>query len=408
MPWVVPGSWSVSPHNFEPAVRKDWQAPETITVHDVTLRDGEQWPGVVFRKEERLRIAHALADLGVHRIEGGMPSISEDDAEALLVMCREIKTAEISSFARARREDVELAAKCGVQRVIMEIPMLPGEIIRIWGGVERAAEAYIAETDFAAQNGLKVTLFLMEASRAPAGLLRDLVAPIAAHGKIDSVGLVDTRGSALPQAMAWLVGLMRSIVRVPIEVHAHNTWGVATATTLSAITAGAEVIHVAVNGLNGNAALEECVMGVHALVGIDTGIRTRGLLALSKLVREASGTDWYKAFVGDGLARVEIGLPARGMWERRQEAGYGRSEFLNYEVVGGTAVDLVLGKKSGVYSVVIKAWELSLPIPGNEAVQQILSGVKAISLREKRLVSDDEFRALHQSAIAAWPGEPMT
>ena len=71
-PWIVPDKWSISQHCFEPEVRADWQLPERITIHDVTLRDGEQTPGVVFRKEEKLKIAHGLADAGAHRIEGGM------------------------------------------------------------------------------------------------------------------------------------------------------------------------------------------------------------------------------------------------------------------------------------------------------------------------------------------------
>jgi hypothetical protein len=79
--WNVPGKWSVSKYCFEPEVRADWQLSPRLTIHDVTLRDGEQTPGVVFRKEEKLKIAHALEEAGVQRIEGGMPAVSEEDAE---------------------------------------------------------------------------------------------------------------------------------------------------------------------------------------------------------------------------------------------------------------------------------------------------------------------------------------
>jgi methanogen homocitrate synthase len=105
-------------HNWDAKVRAGWRLPKKITIHDVTLRDGEQTPGVVFRRDEKLKIAHALADMGVHRIEGGMVSVSQEDAEAIAQMAKEIKTAEIASFSRARKDDIELAIKCNVGRVV--------------------------------------------------------------------------------------------------------------------------------------------------------------------------------------------------------------------------------------------------------------------------------------------------
>ncbi len=401
-PWIAPGKWSVSRHNFDPEVRRRWHLPPRLRVHDVTLRDGEQWPGVVFTMAEKVRIAHALADLGVDRIEGGMASVSEEDAAALTTMCREIKTAEICAFARARRDDLELAIRCGIQRAITEIPALPDQVKRIWGGPERAAESFVRETEFAADRGVKVTLFLMEASRADVELLRDLVVPCVKYGKIDSVALVDTRGSALPEAMAWLTGAIKFYAGgLPVEVHAHNIWGMATATTLAAVAAGAEVIHVAVNGLNANAPLEECVMGAMALLGIETTVRTQGFAAISQLVREASGVDWYKPFVGAGVNAVEVGIGTRMMWDRRDEPNYGRADIVNWELVGKKVVEVVMGKKSGTYSVLIKARDLGLPEPDRETAQRILAEVKALSVREKRALTDEEFRALYQAAVAA-------
>ncbi len=400
-PWMVPGKWTVSLHDFEPEVRKEWRLPARVRVHDVTLRDGEQWPGVVFLKEEKVRIAHALADIGVDRIEGGMASVSEEDAEAIATMSREIKTAEICAFTRARRDDLELALKCGVGRAIVEVPALRAQVTRIWGTPEKAAEEFIAQTEFAVRNGVKVTLFLMEASRADVDLLKRIVVPCVQHGKIDSIGLVDTRGSALPQAMAWLISTIKGVAGgLPIEIHAHNNWGMATATTLAAVAAGAEVIHTAVNGLNANAALEECVMGTHALLGVETGVRTQGFTALSQLVREISGADWYKPFVGPLVNAVEVGIGTQMMWDRRNEPDYGRREILNFELLGAKAYEVVMGKKSGAYSVMVKARDLGLGEPDRETAQRVLAQVKALSIREKRAVTDDEFRAMYESVTA--------
>src|SRR5512140_3353380 len=100
-PWKVPGKWSLSPYGFEPEVRKDWKVPKKVTIHDVTLRDGEQTPGVVYRKNEKLKIAHALEEMGVHRIEGGMIATSGEDYDAIVAMTKEIKGSEISAFIRS-------------------------------------------------------------------------------------------------------------------------------------------------------------------------------------------------------------------------------------------------------------------------------------------------------------------
>ncbi len=399
-PWFVPGKWTASLHDFEPEVRKHWQLPSRVRVHDVTLRDGEQWPGVVFTKEEKVKIAHALADLGMDRIEGGMASISEEDAAAIATMSREIKSSEICAFTRARRDDLELAIRCGVGRVIVEIPALPTQVKRIWGTAEKAAEEFVTQTEFAAQNGVKVTLFLMEASRADMDLLRRIIVPCVKNGKIDSIGLVDTRGSCLPQAMAWMVQTVKPIVSgLPVEVHAHNNWGMATATSLAAVAAGAEVVHTAVNGLNANAALEECVMGVRALLGVPIGVRTEGIRAISELVRDAARTDWYKPFIGPLVNAVEVGIGTQMMWDRRGEPAYGRNDVLNFGLLGLSEYKVVMGKKSGTYSVLVKARDLGLGEPDREAANRVLAEVKAISIRDKRSITDDEFKEIYQRIV---------
>src|SRR4030042_6953833 len=94
-PGKVPGKWWVSPYCFEPEVRAHWKIPARVTIHDVTLRDGEQTPGVVFRKEEKLKIAHALEEAGIQRIEGGMIATSEEDFDALATMAKKIKNSEL-------------------------------------------------------------------------------------------------------------------------------------------------------------------------------------------------------------------------------------------------------------------------------------------------------------------------
>jgi isopropylmalate/homocitrate/citramalate synthase len=398
-PWKVDGRWSVSPYCYEPEVRADWRLPKEIQVHDVTLRDGEQTPGVVFRKDEKLKIAHILEEAGVQRIEGGMISTSDEDYEAIRSMVQEIKKSEIASFCRARRDDLERSVRAGVQRVVMEITAQDPIIKNIWGSRGKAVEEIVKLSQFAKGNGLKVTFFLMESSRAPIDLLREVIVPVVEEGKADHVAIVDTRGSAYPPAFAWLISQVKKWVKVPVEVHCHNNWGMATAATLAGITAGAEVVHTCINGMGGNAPLDEIVMGAEALLGVKTGVRTEGFRDMSSRVKEMARTDWYKPFVGSLTSQVEVGIATRQMWDRRQEKGYGRAEPLNYEVVGGKAIEVVLGKKSGRYSIMLKAWECDLPQPSEEQATEIVNRIKKISETEKRLVTDEEFKKMYSEIV---------
>ena len=398
-PWKISGKWSVSPYCYEKEVRAAWQLAEKIVVHDVTLRDGEQTPGVVFRKDEKVKIAHALEEAGVQRIEGGMISTSQEDYEAIQAMVREIKHSEIASFCRARRDDLERSLKAGVQRVIMEITAQDPIIKNIWGSRGKAVEEIIKLVRFAKDNGLKVTFFLMESSRAPLDLLKEVIIPVVEEGKADHVAIVDTRGSAYPPAFAWLISQVRKWVKVPIEVHCHNNWGVATAATLAGVTAGAQVVHTCINGMGGNAALDEIILGAEAMLGIETGVKTEGFRQISAMVKGFSKADWYKPFVGPLTSQVEVGIATRQMWDRREEKGYGRAEPLNYEIVGGKAIEVVLGKKSGRYSIMLKAWEYGLPQPSEEQAAEIVNRIKTISESEKRLVTDEEFKKIYAEVM---------
>jgi len=399
-PWVVPGKWSTSMYNWEEEIRSRWTLPSKIVIHDVTLRDGEQTPGVVFRMEEKLKIAHALADAGVRRIEGGMAAVSPEDAEAISRMSKEIKTAEIASFCRVRRGDIDLSLKCNVKRVIIELAARDQQIKSVFGSLEKAVESLIDVIKYAKSQGVLVTLFLMESSRADLDLLKTLIVSPVKEGKPDSLALVDTRGVCLPEAFVFLVRTIKKWVNIPIEVHCHNVWGLGTANTLAAVTAGAEVVHTCINGLGGNASLDECVVGLESLLGIPTGIDTKKMLGLSQMTREFAATNWYKPFVGEGVSDVEAGIPAKSMWENRNEPGMGR-EFLNYEVVGGKSATLVLGKKSGRFSIILKAHELNLPLPSEEQSNEMLTHVKNLSTEKKRLANDEEFKGIYNKVMSA-------
>src|SRR6266511_462720 len=110
-PWHTE-QWFTSPWNFLPEIREELDLPSSVQVHDVTLRDGEQQAGVVFTKDDKLRIAEALAEAGVHRIEAGLPAVSRADEAAIREIVELGLTSWIYSFSRCMVDDVKMAADC--------------------------------------------------------------------------------------------------------------------------------------------------------------------------------------------------------------------------------------------------------------------------------------------------------
>lgn len=154
-PWKTE-KWFSSPWNYLPEVIEGFKIPDEVQVHDVTLRDGEQQAGVEFTADEKVRIATALAEAGVHRIEAGLPAVSRADKEAIEMMVEEGLPTEIYAFSRCMVADVELALDCGVSGVVMEVPASHHLIEKAYQWpVERAIEASVEATQYAHENGLK-------------------------------------------------------------------------------------------------------------------------------------------------------------------------------------------------------------------------------------------------------------
>ncbi|MCC7105572.1 MAG: pyruvate carboxyltransferase, partial [Chloroflexi bacterium] len=193
-PWRT-DKWFTSPWNFIPEVTADYTFPAQLIVHDVTLRDGEQQAGVEFTKDDKVRIAEALAEAGVHRIEAGMPAVSASDTEAIKEIVRRNLPADIVAFSRCMVEDVKRAIDCGVKRIVMEIPSSKHltEEAYLWP-MEKAIELSIEATKFAHEQGLYVSYFPIDASRADITTYMDMVDYIAQNGWMDSIGVVDTFG----------------------------------------------------------------------------------------------------------------------------------------------------------------------------------------------------------------------
>lgn len=391
----------VSFYNFLPAVRKGMnKLPAKIALHDVTLRDGEQQARITFRKDEKVKLAQALDEAGVDRIEAGLPSVSPQDKEAVREIAHLGLKSEVYAFSRCMKADVDSALSVDVDGVIMEIPS-SDHLVKLGYGwtVAKAVDVSIEATSYAHDHGLKVTFFTIDSTRASMDVIAKLTGKVAKEGHMDALALADTFGVLNPQATSYFVKKMRAMLRKPVEIHAHNDFGLGVANSIAAIMAGAEVAHVTVNGIGertGNTSLEELAMALQFLYGVKTKIKFEKLRELSKLVRKLSGVELppQKPVVGDDIFTVESGI-ITGWWRRLEKLNKPLEMYpFLPELVGHDAVKIILGKKSGRDSILYMAEKHGLQLTDDAAVDNLLEKVKEKAIENKRPLTEEEFLSL--------------
>lgn len=393
-PWKT-DRWFTSPWNWEPEVREQLHFPPQVRIHDVTLRDGEQQTGIVMRRADKVAIAKKLAEAGVHRIEAGMPAVSTEDEMAIRDIVELGLPSQIFSFARCMPQDVKLAKDCGVYGIITEIPSSEHIIRNAYGKtVEWAIQASIETTLAAKEAGLYTVFFTIDSTRSEPERLLDLIDKVATDGHMDAMTIADSFGGCTPQAIAMFVKRYKARFKQPLEIHCHEDFGLGVINTIAALANGAEVAHVTVTGTGeraGNVPLEDTVMALHALYGVDTGVKTEKFYELSKLVQELTGivVPKNRPIVGDWLYRIESGIVA--MFHRRCRS----VEPLEYipfapEMVGRPGVDIALGKGSGLANIE-EHLERRGRTAGPEQAAEILKRVKERSVEKKGLLTDEEF-----------------
>ncbi len=401
--WQTDG-WFVSPWNFLPEVTQGWNFPSKIAIHDVTLRDGEQQAGVVFTKDDKIRIASLLDEAGIQRIEAGMPAVSPSDAEAIKTIANMGLNAEVFSFCRCMVEDVQRAAETGVKGVIMEVPSSEHIIEHAYKWpLERAIETTIEATSYAHEQGLYTVFFPIDASRAEMTWYLNLIERIATEGHMDALVLVDTFGVLSPQAVQYFVTRTKERIQKPLETHFHMDFGLGVANTIVALMNGVETVHTTVTGLGeraGNVPTEDLALALITMYGVDTGVKLDKLYGLSKEVLKLANhaIPPNRQIVGDNLFDVESGIIST--WYKNTNPHH-LTEMFPFlpEVVGHVEPRIVLGKGSGIDSIAI--WLQRLEVKAtDEEMQEILVRVKSVSLEKRALLTEDEFRKITEEVVA--------
>jgi len=363
-----------------------------VGLYDTTLRDGEQTVGVVLDPDQKLEIATLLDGLGVDRIEAGFPRVSDDDWQAVAQIAAANLNAEIWGFSRAVPADLEALVELGVRYSVIESPISDLKLDAIGVPREKMLERITSAMRFAAENGIHAAFFGVDSTRAQPDFYEQ-VYKSAVEAGAQEVAVVDTLGIASPEAVADLVGRTVEWVGpdVPVHFHGHNDFGLATAAAVAAVRAGARWVHGTINGMGeraGNANLGEVALTLHALYGVESNLKLERAREVSERVRELSGyaLEPWKPLTGETLFRRESGAVASQFHDPPSIEPYS-SELVAAER------GIVLGKKSGLDSIRIKAEELALDLP-EDRYAEVLARVKELGTRKRGLVTDDEFREL--------------
>jgi 2-isopropylmalate synthase len=375
---------------------------DRVHIFDTSLRDGEQSPGFSMNREEKLRLAHQLEELGVDIIEAGFPIASPGDREAVRAVAREIRGCRVAALARAKPADVEAAldalSPAALPRLHVFLATSDLHLAqKLRMTREQALDAVRAMVRFGRQHCPEVEFSAEDASRSDPGYLAEVMAAAAEEGAT-ILNIPDTVGFATPEEYAELFRLVRARLAghegITLSAHCHNDLGLAVANSLAAIAAGARQVECTINGIGeraGNASLEEIVVALAVRQNryrVTTGVRLDKIYQSSRLLSELTGVTVppNKAVVGSNAFAHEAGIHQDGIL--KNPLTY---EIIPPEAIGLPSRQLVIGKHSGRNALRARLEELGCPVEGKD-LDACYAEVMELADRTKR-VSDRDLLA---------------
>ncbi|HYK49908.1 MAG TPA: hypothetical protein VEU94_09280 [Terriglobales bacterium] len=394
----------VSDLNARPEIRSAFPRNQ-IRFYDTTLRDGEQTVGVVLSPQQKLEIARKLDELGISRIEAGFPKVSPEDAEAITMIRKANLKAELWGFSRAVRGDVEELVRLGLSASVIESPTSDIKLKAYGLSREEVLKRVTDAVGFAKQNGIAVAYFAVDGTRTELDFLKQVYLAALEAGASEIV-VVDTIGACGPEAVEILVREVCQWVGsdVPVHYHGHNDFGMATACAVAAVRGGASWIQGTINGMGeraGNADIGEIALALRCLYDVPVALDLTKVREVSAVVSRASGytVDAWKPLVGENLFMRESGAVASQFHIPEAIEPYS-SELVN------ARRKIVLGKKSGLDSIDLKAKELGLTI-ASEQRAAILAAVKKRAIAKRGLLTDAEFIEIARLASSQTPANKV-
>jgi 2-isopropylmalate synthase len=387
-------------------------SPDRVLIFDTTLRDGEQAPGCGMTQPEKLRVAHALAGLGVDVIEAGFPAASPGDWEAVNAVARAIEGPVICGLARCSRDDIELAA-----RALRDAPRHRIHVFLATSAIHREQQQNLAKDEIVrrAVEGVRIAREFCDdvefspedASRTELDFLAQVV-EAAIDAGATTINIPDTVGYSVPHEFAELFRYLRKNVRgigrVTLSVHCHDDLGMAVANSLMAVVTGARQVECTLNGIGeraGNCSLEEVVMALkarEAFFHARTGIDTTRLYPAARLLANITGTviPRNKAVVGEN-AFAQSRVHEHGLLAHR-----GTYEFMRAEDVGVSRSSVALDRHSSREALRARVRDLGFELDP-AGFERVWAGFTALAAR-KRVLFDGDIEALVLRADGALEG----
>ena len=378
--------------------------PNRVIIFDTTLRDGEQSPGFSMNLAEKLRMAEALAELGVDVMEAGFPIASPGDFESVQSIARTIRGPVICGLARTGQADILRAAEAlkpaerkrihvflstSPLHMKYKLRMEPEQVLQLTIDSVTLARHHADDVEWSAEDGSRTE---------PDFLCRCVEAAIKAGAT--TINVPDTVGYAVPDDMTRIFKMLLERVpgadQVVLSTHNHNDLGLAVANSMAALAAGVRQLECTINGIGeraGNAALEEAVMAIRTRPDVAPyvhKIETTRILRVSKLLSTITGFDVQpnKAIVGRNAFAHESGIHQDGVL--KNAATY---EIMTPESVGWTKSSLVMGKHSGRAAFRDKLNALGYGSIGDNQLNDAFKRFKDLADR-KKVVYDEDLVAL--------------
>jgi 2-isopropylmalate synthase len=387
-----------------------------LTIFDTTLRDGEQAPGFSLRIDEKLKMAHQLAALGVDVIEAGFPIASDADAEAVRMVATHVAGPVIAALARCNPLDIDRAGWALVpaprRRIHVFIATSDLHLERkLRMTREQCLTAAVAAIHRARRYTDDVQFSAEDATRSDMDFLCRVVEEVISAGGT-TINLPDTVGYSTPEEIGeffrTIMARVSNARHATFSTHCHDDLGLAVANSVAAITAGARQVECTINGIGeraGNASLEELVMVTRVRADrlpYETAIDTRAIYPSSQLLTKLTGegVQANKAIVGRNAFAHEAGIHQDGMLKDRRTY-----EIMRPEEVGVPQTTLVLGKHSGRHAVQKRCELVGVTIAGGQELDELYRAVIAHADREKIVTDDDLIQLVSRvRGAAARPG----
>ena len=368
-----------------------------VKIDDTTLRDGEQTAGVVFANKEKVRIAKLLDEIGIDQIEAGIPAMGGDERDVIEEIAGLGLRASVLGWSRANTADIKTTLETGVDALAISLATSDIHIEtklqkdRPW--VLKTIREAVAFAKEMRPDGY-VSVNAEDASRTELGFLVEYAKAAKAEGA-DRLRFCDTIGLMEPFRTYDVIRALRQATGLEIEMHTHNDFGMAVANALAGIHAGATWVNVTVGGLGeraGNAALEEVVMALKYVEGVDDiSYDTKRFRELCEYVAQAAGRTIpvWKSIIGTNMFAHESGIHADGVIKNPK----------TYEVFApeevGLSRQIVIGKHSGSKALLLKFDEYGIPLTQEQA-NQLLPYVRTMAIELKRSLFDKELLYIYK------------